>query len=53
MSEKTHYCSFCGESEHDLKAHQRPIGAYLRCVRRAVRGPARGQGALAASCLQF
>ncbi|EJO5057968.1 ClpX C4-type zinc finger protein [Pseudomonas aeruginosa] len=20
MSEKTHYCSFCGESEHDLKA---------------------------------
>lgn len=34
-------------------SHQRPIGAYLRCVRRAVRGPARGQGALAASCLQF
>ena len=53
MDVKTHYCSFCGESEHDLKALIKGPSALIcdACV--ALCGTARGQGPLAASSLWF
>ena len=35
-SEKVLYCSFCGKSQHEVKADRGPVGVHLRRVHRAV-----------------